>query len=177
MFLIYIDELAKLLKSHGIIAKLFADDVKVYVKVEIVNAVDAYKLQTALDLIAEWAATWQLQVSVNKCNILHIGSVQCSIDYFIDDVELQNNKRCRYLGVIVTSDLSPSMHINEITAKAHYRANCILRCLSVKTLACLYARFSCMFDQSLSIVLWHGRHVQNRILRLSKKSSDVLPRD
>ena len=63
MFLIYIDELAKLLKSHGIIAKLFADDVKVYV--EIVNTDDAYKLQTVLDLIAEWAATRQLQVSVN----------------------------------------------------------------------------------------------------------------
>ena len=41
MFLIYIDELAKLLKSHGITAKLFADDVKVYV--EIVNTVDACK--------------------------------------------------------------------------------------------------------------------------------------
>ena len=141
MFLIYIDELAKLLKSHGIIAKIFADDVKVYVKVEIVNAVDAYKLQTALDLIAEWAATWQLQVSVNKCNILHIGSVQCSIDYFIDDVWLQNNKRCRYLGVIVTSDLSPSMHINEITAKAHYRANCILRCFECKNVGLLVRAF------------------------------------
>jgi len=31
MFLIYIDELAKLLESNGITAKLFADDVKVYV--------------------------------------------------------------------------------------------------------------------------------------------------
>jgi len=101
IFLIYIDELAKLLKSHGITAKLFADDVKVYV--EIVNTVDACKWQTALDLIAEWAATWQLQVevSVNKCNILHFGSVQCSIDYFIDDVELPNNKRCHDLGVHV----------------------------------------------------------------------------
>ena len=51
MFLIYIDELAKLLKSCGIVAKLFADDVKVYV--EIINTADAYKLHTALDLIAE----------------------------------------------------------------------------------------------------------------------------
>ena len=31
MFLIYIDELAKLHKNHGVVAKLFADDVKVYV--------------------------------------------------------------------------------------------------------------------------------------------------
>ena len=30
MFLIFIDEVAKLLECHGVTAKLFADDVKVY---------------------------------------------------------------------------------------------------------------------------------------------------
>ena len=49
MFLIYIDELAKLLKTL-VLLQLFADDVKVCV--EIVNTFDAYKLQTALDFIA-----------------------------------------------------------------------------------------------------------------------------
>jgi len=38
LFLVYIDELAKLLESNGIIVKLFADDVKVYL--EIVNVSD-----------------------------------------------------------------------------------------------------------------------------------------
>jgi len=67
MFLIYIDELARLLKNHGVEAKLFADDVKVYVN--IVSLHDVSKLQTALDLIVEWAALWQLQLSVSKCSI------------------------------------------------------------------------------------------------------------
>ena len=52
MFLIYIDELAKLLKSCGIVAKLFADTMSKSI-VEIINTADAYKLHTALDLIAE----------------------------------------------------------------------------------------------------------------------------
>ena len=55
MFLLYIDELAKLLESNGVIAKLFADDVKVYVDVLNVN-IDAYKIQAALDLILDWAS-------------------------------------------------------------------------------------------------------------------------
>jgi len=55
LFLVYIDELAKLLKSHGIIVKLFADDVKVYL--QIVNVSDTVMLQGALDLIVEWAST------------------------------------------------------------------------------------------------------------------------
>ena len=52
MFLIFnIDEVAKLLESNGVIAKLFADDVKVYV--DVLNVVHACKLQTALDLIVD----------------------------------------------------------------------------------------------------------------------------
>ena len=38
MFLIFIDEL-KLLESHGVMAKLFADDVKVYLIITTVDDV------------------------------------------------------------------------------------------------------------------------------------------
>ena len=41
-FLIYVDDLAKLLECYGIIVKLFADDVKVYLKIE--NSDDTDKL-------------------------------------------------------------------------------------------------------------------------------------
>ena len=118
-------QLQILSSSLSFICYWIPSHVKVYV--EIVNAVDAYKLHTTLDLIAAWAATWHF---VNKCNILHIGSVQCRL-IIVQIV---------FYGV-----------------------------LSVKTLACLYARFSCMFDQSLSIVLWYGRHVQNRIIETIEK--------
>ena len=49
MFLVHTDELAKLLESHRVIVKLFADDVKVYL--EIVNVSDTVMVQGALDLL------------------------------------------------------------------------------------------------------------------------------
>ena len=52
-FLIFVDELAKLLERHSVVVKLFADDVKVYL--EICNVDDVAKLQKPLDLIAERA--------------------------------------------------------------------------------------------------------------------------
>jgi len=61
LFLMFIDSLAKLLEYHGITAKLFADDVKVYMIIK--NDIDVAKLQVALDLIADWANDWQLSVS------------------------------------------------------------------------------------------------------------------
>jgi len=45
--------------NHGIIVKLFANDVKVYF-FEIVNATDFEKLQGALDSIVEWVSVRQL---------------------------------------------------------------------------------------------------------------------
>jgi len=63
-FLIFVDELAKILERHGVVVKLFADDVKVYV--EICNIDDATKLQAALDLITNWADEWQL-ANVTYC--------------------------------------------------------------------------------------------------------------
>jgi len=94
MFHIYIDELAKFLKSCGIVAKLFADDVKVYV--EIINTADAHKLHTALDLIAEWAVMWKLSVSVNKCNILHhiilFGLVDIDFSHFFEFSRTTNTR-------------------------------------------------------------------------------------
>ena len=59
----------------------FADDVKVYL--QIIKNDDCATLQKALDLISRWASDWQLQVSVEKCNILHIGSYHGSHQYHI----------------------------------------------------------------------------------------------
>jgi len=53
MFLIYIDDLAKLLERHGVTAKLFADDIKVYIEID--EPSDGVYLQKALDIIASWA--------------------------------------------------------------------------------------------------------------------------
>jgi len=55
-FLIFIDGLAKVLENNGIIAKYFADDIKLYL--EISNANDCGKLQKGLDIIAGWACEW-----------------------------------------------------------------------------------------------------------------------
>ena len=108
-FLIFVDELAKVLKHHGVVVKLFADDIKVYL--EICNVDNAIQLQEALDLIVEWADDWQLGISIDKCNKLSIGKRQDITKYYINGTELPCLPHCRDLGVTITSDLSPSIHI------------------------------------------------------------------
>ena len=76
--MLFIDDLAKLLESHGITAKLFTGGVKVYFKIN--SAEDGVPLQQAVDLIAVWANEWQLSIytimSVNViCLILDVLAV------------------------------------------------------------------------------------------------------
>ena len=70
MFLIFINELISILEQHDINVKLFADDVKLYLR--IVNDADIAKLQSPLSS-SSWAESWQLSISVDKCCVLNIG--------------------------------------------------------------------------------------------------------
>jgi len=47
------DDDTQILERHGVSAKLFADDVKVYIDID--EPSDGVYLQKALDIIASWA--------------------------------------------------------------------------------------------------------------------------
>ena len=79
MFLMYINELIALLDSYSVTVKLFADDVKLYLR--IVNSVDARMLERALAALANWAQDWQLSISVEKCCVMHVGPVDKDITF------------------------------------------------------------------------------------------------
>ena len=141
MFLIFINELAEILDRAGVKVKLFADDVKVYV--QIIGSHDSNKLQCALDLLTSWAETWQLTISVDKCCILNIGRAKPPVmDFYIDGKKLPTNLSCRDLGVIVSHDLKPAVHIGQMVAKAHQRANIILRSFVSRDVALLVRAFT-----------------------------------
>ena len=53
MFLTYINELVSVLEQHNIKVKLFADDVKMYVR--ILDDLDVRSLQLALDALVQWS--------------------------------------------------------------------------------------------------------------------------
>ena len=73
MFLIFINELAEILALFGITVKMFADDIKLYLKT--VKNVDLSILQAAMNALCQWAKLWQLSISVDKCCLLSVGKV------------------------------------------------------------------------------------------------------
>ena len=102
--MIYINEIIRIPERHGIKVKVFADDVKIYLK--IVNNVDFVQLQNALDSLCSWANMWQLPISVDKCYVLSVGKVVFSPTISINDHTLPTVSTARDLGITVTSNFS-----------------------------------------------------------------------
>ena len=125
MFLIFINELIEVLQQYSIKVKLFADDVKLYGRV--LNDIDNVKLQSALDALVEWANSWQLIISIEKCCVMSIGNSNFTSKFNIDGKTLPIVTECRDLGVVMTQSLFPSTHIDTMVVKAHQRANLIHR--------------------------------------------------
>jgi len=106
---------------------------------------------------------WQLFNSISKCNILSIGNYTSDVLYYIDGNAQPVVASCKDLGFMITSDLSPSIHIGEIVRKAHQRANAILRCFETRDKELLVRTFTTYVRPLLEYnsVIW-SPHLKKR---------------
>jgi len=127
LFLIYVNDVADLF-TDGSCVKMYADDVKLYLEIE--NDSNVAMLQQNIDKFVKWAQTWQLSLSSQKCCHMRIGLLAANnpVDYHVDHVVLNTVDKVRDLGIYIDSKLKFAEHINLMVAKAHRRANQILRC-------------------------------------------------
>ena len=142
MFLIYINELLTELSKYNITVKAFAHDVKMYV--QILDDLDVQRLQLAVDVLCQWATTWQLSILLNKCCVVNVGKSVCEVSISINDgvVPVVQSARdlgrgprywlvCRSLrlGVLITKSLSPSVHINDVLCvQSKPASSCYIAC-------------------------------------------------
>ena len=124
MFLLYI--------NVGISSSLslLADDCVLYRIIE--SDGDQKCLQSDLNMIFAWSQSWQMRFNVNKCMTLRCdrSSQSSSFTYFLDSVPLNCVTKHTYLGVLLTSSMSFSPHINNIVAKASKMLNLMRQNLS-----------------------------------------------
>ena len=71
-FISFINELAEILGELYVTAKFFADDLKIYA--EVLTNIDIDSLQLALDHLVAWCNVWQIQIAINKCSMLCVGT-------------------------------------------------------------------------------------------------------
>jgi len=102
LFLLCINDTFDLF-TGSVSVKLFADDIKIYMEVNGMSQIT--DLQECIDDIAAWARTWQLKLSVNKCQHMRITLRKSvgRVSYLLDGVVLPTVSTYIDLGVYVDS--------------------------------------------------------------------------
>ena len=122
LFLVFINDVESISCGETTV-KLFADDLKLY---SVYNSTDnSADLQQSIDNLVKWSNVWQLQINMNKCQVLSIHTkfnLNTSNNYSLNGFVLSSVAIANDLGVHVDSNLTFKQHIASIITKARQRA-------------------------------------------------------
>merc|ERR1712035_179833 len=116
MFIVYINDLTERITSY---MNMFADDAKIQRKM--IDERSAAALQEDLNKVHQWSQKWQMEFSINKCSVTHMGNSQkrSRTTCKLGDEELQKVDKEKDLGITFTKNLNPGEHIANIMRKAY----------------------------------------------------------
>ena len=159
LFIIYINDIEDVC-SGDCSLQLFADDVKLYSKIDLCNGSN---LQQSLNNLVEWASVWQMSINISKCFVLPVckkSSLVCR-KYFIKGQCINISSNILDLGITISSDLSFQLHINNIVAKARQRVSTLFRGFTSRNLIIMRNAFICYVRPLLEYnsIIWNPSHI------------------
>ncbi|MGL5707989.1 MAG: reverse transcriptase domain-containing protein, partial [Aeromonas sp.] len=117
LFLLYINDISKIIKFGSM--SLYADDCKILYKLpRCPEPQDFEVIHRELQELGNWAETWQLKFSVQKCHALPIRCDLSSTSFYLHDEKINSVSNVTDLGIIYSNDLSFSRHTATQIAKA-----------------------------------------------------------
>ena len=144
LFIIFINDLEQNISSSNI--RFFADDTRISKQISTME--DVRLLQCDLDVVCRWSSENNMQLHEHKfelmshrCSpsslfdVLPFSVEQCSYSVS-DEVSLYPSSQLRDLGLVVSSDLSWSSHINKITTSARSMASWVPSVFSSRDAVC-----------------------------------------
>ena len=119
LFLIYVDDLACLPLTDGSQCVLYADDLLLFRPIE--DQVDIQHLQNDVTSVEEWIQCNHLKLNTSKCKSMIVSrkkSQSYSFSLTLGGKQLEQVESFKYLGVLLSNNLSFSQHIQTICTKA-----------------------------------------------------------
>jgi len=109
LFLAYVNDIWRNMEST---VRLFADDCVIYRKM--INNADMEKFQRNPDWVGEWAVENAMKINPSKSKAIRFtrGRVKDTLNYSLLDTLIAEASSCKYLGIILRSDLSWADQVN-----------------------------------------------------------------
>ena len=139
LFIFYLNDICSSLCENTTL-NCFADDAKLYK--EIRSNDDIVSLQTDLTNLVTWTSDWQLQISVEKCAILHVKPDNIFDSNEINDVTIEMCLNKIDLGIGIDKCLNFSAHIHSIVSRSRQRINLLFRAFKTRNIAYLLRGFN-----------------------------------
>ena len=130
----YIDDLSRALPAEAH-CSIYADDSKIYT----VN--NAGLLQEAIDCLVFWSKQWELDISIEKTYIMTFGS-HPDHTFTLNGVTLKHTNKIRDLGITYSDKFDFGDYISDITSKATYQSNYLLRAFHTRKPRLLFKLFT-----------------------------------
>ncbi len=144
LFLIYINDLMNLDLSEGFSLVLYADDILFYRPVA--SVADFAALQSDVNMIQTWTSSNFMSCNESKCKVMHVSRERSplspTIPILLNGSVLETVTTFKYLGLLISSELSWSKHIQNISSKAR------------TLLGLLYRRYYKCSDQATLLQLY-----------------------
>ena len=119
LFLIYIDDLARLPRLDGGQVVLYADDLLLFRPIQ--SQEDYHHLQGDILMIEDWVNSNYLTLNLTKCKYMVVSRKRCPsapLSLMLGGTEMEKVDCFKYLGLLLSSDMSFSKHIESICSKA-----------------------------------------------------------
>ena len=115
LFIIYINDLPQYIK-HSIV-RLFADNCVLYRPIYDYN--NTALLQQDTHSLQIWSQDWLMKFNASKCYSMSVTLSRNSIDttYYLNGIPLSVVNHCKYLGIIIQSDLNWNKHVEQKVSK------------------------------------------------------------
>ena len=126
LFLLHINDLPSMVQP-GTSCRLFADDCLLYRPIN--SGEDQVTLQKDLTKLESWADSWGMRFNASKCYIMTInrGHNPLSRMYELCGTFLGSVTEEKYLGVLISHDLSWSPHISKLATTASQKLGFLMR--------------------------------------------------
>ena len=144
LFLIYIDEISAIPLSTESSRVIYADDVCIYRPIS--SSSDFGYVQRDIEAIEKWSTDNFLNLNPTKCKYMLISRkktpVTPTVPLLLGNLPLQKVETFKYLGVLISQDMSWSSHVQTTCSKAKKVLGLLYRkfykCSNTETLVQLY---------------------------------------
>jgi hypothetical protein len=124
LFLAYVNGIWRNIESK---IRLYADDFIIYRN--ILSTFDVEKLQADLDLLGDWAVENGMKINQSKSKSISFTKARMKepLNYTLRDQNIPENSSCKYLGIIMLSNLNWADQVNHTVRKAWRALHFVMR--------------------------------------------------